>query len=111
MFVIFALSNPDPEIFPPDALKAGARIVTTGRSDFPNQINNAVVFPSVLRALLDMRSKGLDEDTLVAASYAIASLVEGSHLKEDYIIPKINDPRILPIVTRTLKNAIKSQLK
>ena len=109
--VIFALSNPDPEILPPDALKAGARIVATGRSDFPNQINNAVVFPSVLRALLDTRSKGLDEDTLVAASYAIASLVEESHLKEDYIIPKINDPRILPIVTRTLKNAIKSQLK
>lgn len=108
--VIFALSNPDPEILPPDALKAGARIVATGRSDFPNQINNAVVFPSVLRALLDMRAKGLDEDMLVAASYAIASLVEPSHLKEDYIIPKINDPRILPIVTQTLKDAIKSHL-
>jgi malate dehydrogenase (oxaloacetate-decarboxylating) len=108
--VIFALSNPDPEIFPPNALKAGARIVATGRSDFPNQINNAVVFPSVLRALLDMRAKGLDEDMLVAASYAIASLVELSHLKEDYIIPKINDPRILPIVTQTLKDAIKSHL-
>jgi malate dehydrogenase (oxaloacetate-decarboxylating) len=108
--VIFALSNPDPEILSPDALKAGARIVATGRSDFPNQINNAVVFPSVLRALLDMRAKGLDEDMLVAASYAIASLVEPSHLKEDYIIPKINDPRILPIVTQTLKDAIKSHL-
>jgi malate dehydrogenase (oxaloacetate-decarboxylating) len=108
--VIFAISNPDPEILPPDALKAGARIVATGRSDFPNQINNAVVFPSVLRALLDMRAKGLDEDMLVAASYAIASLVERSQLKEDYIIPKINDPRILPIVTQTLKDAIKSHL-
>jgi malate dehydrogenase (oxaloacetate-decarboxylating) len=108
--VIFALSNPDPEILPPDALKSGARIVATGRSDFPNQINNAVVFPSVLRALLDMRAKGLDEDMLVAASYAIASLVEELHLKEDYIIPKINDPRILPIVTKTLKDAIKSHL-
>ena len=108
--VIFALSNPDPEILPPDALKTGARIVATGRSDFPNQINNAVVFPSILRALLDMRARGLDEDMLVAASYAIASLVEGSHLKEDYIIPKINDPRILPIVTQTLKDAIKNHL-
>jgi malate dehydrogenase (oxaloacetate-decarboxylating) len=58
-----------------------------------------------------MRSKGLDEDTLVSASYAIASLIEGSNLKDDYIIPKFNDPRILPIVTRILKNAIKSQLK
>jgi malate dehydrogenase (oxaloacetate-decarboxylating) len=108
--IIFALSNPDPEIIPSDALKAGARIVATGRSDFQNQVNNAVVFPSVLRALLDMRAKGLDEDMLVAASHAIASLVEGTHLKEDYIIPKVNDPRILPIVTRTLKDAIKSHM-
>jgi malate dehydrogenase (oxaloacetate-decarboxylating) len=104
--IIFALSNPDPEIRPSDALKAGARVVATGRSDFPNQVNNAVVFPSVLRALLDMRAKGLDEGMLVAASYAIASLVELSHLKEDYIIPKVNDPRILPIVTKVLKDAI-----
>lgn len=108
--IIFALSNPDPEILPSDALKAGARIVATGRSDFPNQVNNAVVFPSVLRALLDMRAKGLDEDMLVTASYAIASLVEKPHLKEDYIIPKVNDPRILPIVTKTLKDAIKSHM-
>jgi malate dehydrogenase (oxaloacetate-decarboxylating) len=108
--IIFALSNPDPEILPSDALKAGARIVATGRSDFQNQVNNAVVFPSVLRALLDMRAKGLDEDMLVAASHAIASLVEGTHLKEEYIIPKLNDPRILPIVTRTLKDAIKSHM-
>ena len=108
--IIFALSNPDPEILPSDALEAGARIVATGRSDFPNQVNNAVVFPAVLRALLDMRAKGLDEDMLVAASYAIASLVETPHLKEDYIIPKVNDPRILPIVTQTLKDAIKSHM-
>ena len=108
--IIFALSNPDPEILPSDALKAGARIVATGRSDFPNQVNNAVVFPSVLRALLDMRAKGLDEDMLVAASYAIASLVDRSNLKEDYIIPKVNDPRILPIVTKTLKDAIKNHM-
>ncbi|MDF0679871.1 MAG: hypothetical protein P0116_02780 [Candidatus Nitrosocosmicus sp.] len=106
--IVFALSNPDPEILPQDALKAGARIAATGRSDFPNQINNAVVFPSVLRALLDTRAKGLDEDMLVGASYAIASLVERPHLKEDYIIPKINDPRILSTVVKTLKEAIKS---
>jgi malate dehydrogenase (oxaloacetate-decarboxylating) len=108
--IIFALSNPDPEILPPDALKAGARIVATGRSDFPNQVNNAVVFPPILRALLDMRAKGLDEDMLVAASYAIASLVGVTHLKEDYIIPKVNDPRILPIITQTLKDAIKTHM-
>lgn len=96
--------------FPPDVLKAGTRIAATGRSDFPNQINNAVVFPSVLRALLDTRAKGLDEDMLVAASCAIASLVERPHLNEEYIIPKVNDPRILPIVIRTLKDAIKSHI-
>jgi malate dehydrogenase (oxaloacetate-decarboxylating) len=109
--IVFPLSNPDPEILPSDALRAGARIVGTGRSDYPNQINNAVVFPSVLRALLDTRAKELDEKMLVTASYAIASLVEKTHLKENYIIPKVNDPRILPIVTDTLKKAIESTLK
>ena len=110
--IVFGLSNPDPEILPSDAIKAGARIVCTGRSDFPNQVNNALVFPAVLRALLDTRAKGLDEKMLVTASYAIASLVEKTHLKEDYVIPKVSDPRILPIVTRTLKEAIgKTQLK
>ena len=109
--IVFPLSNPDPEILPSDALRAGARIVGTGRSDYPNQVNNAVVFPSVLRALLDTRAKGLDEKMLVTASYAIASLVENTHLKEDYIIPKVNDPRILPFVTETLKKAIESTFK
>src|SRR5581483_803429 len=74
--IVFALSNPDPEILPPDALSAGARIAATGRSDFPNQINNAVVFPSVLRALLDLRARYLDEEMLVAVSFAIAGLVD-----------------------------------
>ncbi|HET7147724.1 MAG TPA: NADP-dependent malic enzyme [Candidatus Nitrosopolaris sp.] len=106
--IVFALTNPDPEILPSDAVKGGAQIVCTGRSDFPNQVNNAVVFPSVLRALLDTRAKGLNEQMLVTASYAIASLVEDTHLKEDYIIPKVNDPRILPIVTETLKKAIRN---
>jgi len=104
--IVFPLSNPDPEILPSDALEAGARIIGTGRSDYPNQVNNAVVFPSVLRALLDTRAKGLNEKMLVTASYAIASLVEETHLKEDYVVPKVNDPRILPIVTQTLKEAI-----
>jgi malate dehydrogenase (oxaloacetate-decarboxylating) len=107
--IVFALTNPDPEILPSDALIAGARLVCTGRSDFPNQVNNAVVFPSVLRALLDTRAKGLDEQMLLTASYAIASLVEETQLNEEYVIPKVNDPRILPIVTQTLKKAIRSQ--
>ncbi len=104
--VIFALSNPDPEINPSDAREAGARIVATGRSDLPNQINNAVVFPSVMRALLDLRIKNLSETLLLSVATAIASLVDDIHLKESYIIPQINDQRILPLVTHSLKEAI-----
>ena len=104
--IIFALSNPYPEILPPSALDAGAKIVATGRSDFPNQVNNAVIFPSVIRSLLDLRVKLLDDNLMVNVAYAIANLVEGQHLKTDYIIPPINDPRILPVVTQTLRNVI-----
>jgi malate dehydrogenase (oxaloacetate-decarboxylating) len=104
--IVFALSNPDPEILPSDAMEAGARIVATGRSDFVNQINNAVVFPSILRALLDLRINTLSEDMLVSVASAIASIIDDNQLKDDYIIPKIDDPRIIQIVTDTLKNAI-----
>jgi len=106
--IVFALSNPDPEILPSDALQGRARIVATGRSDFPNQINNAVVFPSVLRVLLDIRAKTLSQDMLVAVATAIAGIVNDTHLREDYIIPKVNDPRILPTVTKALRDAIES---
>jgi malate dehydrogenase (oxaloacetate-decarboxylating) len=104
--IVFALSNPYPEILPPAALDGGAKIVATGRSDFPNQVNNAVIFPSVIRSLLDLRVKLLDENLMVNVAYAIANLVEIQHLKTDYIIPQINDQRILPVVTQTLKSAI-----
>lgn len=106
--IVFALSNPDPEILPSDALQGRARIVATGRSDFPNQINNAVVFPSVLRVLLDIRAKTLSQGMLVAVAAAIAGIVDDTHLREDYIIPKVNDPRILPTVTKALRDAIES---
>ena len=109
--IVFALSNPDPEILPPDALQAGARIVATGRSDFANQVNNALVFPSVLRALLDTRARLLDEEMLVAVGCAIASLVEDTQLREDSIIPKVNDARILPVVIRTIKEAIQKHME
>jgi malate dehydrogenase (oxaloacetate-decarboxylating) len=109
--IIFALSNPDPEILPSDALEAGARIVATGRSDFANQINNALVFPSVLRALLDLRIRTLSEDMLVAVATAIAGIVDTTHLKNDYIIPKIDDPRIIHIVARTLRDAIQRHIE
>jgi malate dehydrogenase (oxaloacetate-decarboxylating) len=109
--IIFALSNPDPEILPNYALEYGARIVATGRSDFPNQINNAVVFPSILRALLDLRANNLNEFMLVSVAYAIASIVEEVHLKDDYIIPKVDDPRILPIVTKTIKKVLGAHVR
>ncbi|MFN2434038.1 MAG: NADP-dependent malic enzyme [Nitrososphaeraceae archaeon] len=109
--IVFALSNPDPEIIPSSALKYGARIVATGRSDFPNQINNAVVFPSVFRALLDLRVNNLSEFMLVSVAHAIASIVEDIHLRNDYIIPKVDDPRILPIVTKTIKKVLGRHIK
>jgi malate dehydrogenase (oxaloacetate-decarboxylating) len=108
--IVFALSNPDPEILPPDALSAGAKIVATGRSDFANQVNNALVFPSILRALLDLRIRSLSEDMLVAVATAIAGIVDSTHLKSDYIIPKVDDPRIIHIVVRTLKDAIQRHI-
>lgn len=104
--IIFALSNPVPEILPADAIRGGAAIVGTGRSDFPNQINNAVVFPAIFRALLDLRIKNLDEDILIAVSKSIADLVDIKHLSKNFIIPKINDPRILPVVTNSVKDYI-----
>ena len=108
--IVFALSNPDPEILPSDASQAGARIVATGRSDFPNQVNNAVVFPSLLRSLLDLRAKNINEDMLAAVAYAIANLVDNKHLSEDFIVPKVNDPRIMPAVTQTLKEALMTHM-
>jgi malate dehydrogenase (oxaloacetate-decarboxylating) len=109
--IIFALSNPDPEIVPNYALQYGARIVATGRSDFSNQINNAVVFPSILRALLDLRASNLSESMLVSVANAIAGIVEDIHLREDYIIPKVDDPRILPIVTKTIKQVLSTHIR
>jgi malate dehydrogenase (oxaloacetate-decarboxylating) len=108
--IVFALSNPDPEILPSDALEAGARITATGRSDFVNQVNNALVFPSILRALLDLRIRTLSEDMLVAVATAIADIVDSAHLKNDYIIPKVDDPRIINIVNRVLRDAIQRHI-
>ena len=109
--IIFALSNPDPEILPSDAIEGGGRIIATGRSDYANQINNAVVFPSFLRALLDLRINAISEEMLVLVAFAIAGLVDSRHLKDDYIIPSIDDPRIIAIVTSTLKTAIHNGLE
>lgn len=109
--IVFALSNPDPEIYPAEATAAGARIVATGRSDFSNQVNNAVVFPSVLRTLLDLRARGLNESMLVAVATVIADLIDPVHLKEDFIVPKVNDPRIMPVVNNTLKEHMQQHIQ
>ena len=108
--IVFALSNPDPEILPSNASEGGARIIATGRSDFANQVNNAVVFPSILRALLDLRVTTLNEAILVSVATAIADIVDSHHLKFDYLIPKVDDPRIIHVVTDTLKNAIQKNI-
>ena len=108
--IVFALSNPDPEILPSYALEGGARIIATGRSDFANQVNNAVVFPSILRALLDLRITTLSEAILVSVATAIADIVDSTHLKFDYLIPKVDDPRIIHVVTDILKYAIKRNI-
>lgn len=84
--------------------------MATGRSEFPNQVNNEVIFHSILRALLDLRAKSLEEDTSVAISDPIASLVGDNRLNENYIIPNVNDTRILSIVTQTLKEAFRKHM-
>jgi malate dehydrogenase (oxaloacetate-decarboxylating) len=105
--IIFALSNPEPEIIPSEAIANGARVVATGRSDFPNQINNVSVFPSMLRVLLDLRVRTLSEDLLVAVARGIADLVEREHLHYNYILPPIDDPRILATVSDKLSEVVK----
>jgi len=92
--IVFAMSNPTPEIMPDLAKNAGARVIGTGRSDFPNQINNVLAFPGIFRGALDCRAKEINEDMKVAASYAIASLVDDSELCEEYILPKAFDKRV-----------------
>ena len=107
--IVLAMSNPTPEIMPDLAKKAGARVIGTGRSDFPNQINNVLCFPGIFRGALDCRAKEINEEMKVAASYAIASLVDDKELNEDYIIPFAFDKRIGQTVAKAvMEAAIKS---
>ena len=92
--IVFAMSNPTPEIMPDLAKAAGARVIGTGRSDFPNQINNVLCFPGIFRGALDCRAKEINDDMKIAAARAIASLVSDEELKEDYIIPFAFDKRV-----------------
>ena len=96
--IVFALANPIPEIMPEDAFKGGARIVATGRSDFPNQINNVLVFPGLFRGALMVRSKKIVEDMKIAAARALASLVSDRELNEKFIIPAVFDKRCAKVI-------------
>lgn len=103
--VVFAMANPVPEIMPDKALAAGAAVVGTGRSDFPNQINNVLAFPGIFRGALDVRASDINDDMKTAASYAIASLVSEDELSADYILPKAFDSRIAPCVAAAVADA------
>ncbi|NLX87700.1 MAG: NAD-dependent malic enzyme, partial [Clostridiales bacterium] len=103
--IVFALANPVPEINPDLAKEAGARIVGTGRSDYPNQINNVLAFPGVFRGALDVRATDINEEMRLAAAYAIAGVVAEEDLNDDYIIPKPFDPRVAPAVARAVAKA------
>ncbi|MCI6244975.1 MAG: NADP-dependent malic enzyme [Eubacterium sp.] len=103
--VVLAMANPVPEIMPDEAKAAGAKIVGTGRSDFPNQINNVVAFPGIFRGALDVRASAITENMKIAAAYAIASLVDDKDLNEDYILPYAFDERIKDTVARAVADA------
>ena len=104
--IIFAMSNPIPEIMPDEAKAAGARIVGTGRSDFPNQINNVVAFPGIFKGALEGRATQITEDMKLAAAYAIAGLVADEDLNENNILPEAFDPRVADVVSNAVKEHI-----
>ena len=103
--IIFAMANPTPEIMPDLAKKAGAAVVGTGRSDFPNQINNVLAFPGIFRGALDCRASDINEEMKIAASYALASLVDDDKLNADYILPEAFDSRVGKTVAKAVKEA------
>ena len=103
--IVFACANPTPEIFPDDAKAGGARVVSTGRSDYPNQINNVLAFPGVFRGAFDVRASDINEEMKMAAAQALASLISDDELNEDYIIPKAFDPRVGPAVAKAVAEA------
>ena len=103
--IIFACANPTPEIFPDEAKAGGARVVSTGRSDFPNQINNVLAFPGIFRGTFDVRASDINEEMKVAAAEALASLISDEELNEDYIIPAAFDERVGPAVAKAVADA------
>ncbi|MDO4487790.1 MAG: malic enzyme-like NAD(P)-binding protein [Eubacteriales bacterium] len=103
--IVFACANPTPEIFPEEAKEAGAAVISTGRSDYPNQINNVLAFPGIFRGTFDVRAKDINEDMKMAASLALANLITDEELSADYIIPKAFDKRVGPTVAKAVAEA------
>ena len=103
--IIFACANPTPEIFPADAKAGGARVIATGRSDFPNQINNVLAFPGIFRGAFDVRASDINEEMKMAAAQALADLIGEEELCEDYIIPAAFDKRVGPVVAKAVAEA------
>ena len=106
--IIFACANPTPEIFPDDAKAGGARVVSTGRSDYPNQINNVLAFPGIFRGAFDVRASDINEEMKMAAAKALADLISDEELSADYIIPKAFDPRVGKAVAAAVAEAARA---
>ena len=103
--IVFACANPTPEIFPDDARAGGAAVISTGRSDFPNQINNVLAFPGIFRGTFDVRASDINEEMKMAAAMALANLISDEELNADYIIPYAFDPKVGPAVARAVAQA------
>ena len=106
--IIFACANPTPEIFPEAAKAGGAKVVSTGRSDYPNQINNVLAFPGVFRGAFDVRASDINEEMKVAAAMALANLISDEERSEDYIIPRALDPRVAEAVSKAVAEAARA---
>jgi malate dehydrogenase (oxaloacetate-decarboxylating) len=106
--IIFACANPVPEIYPDEAKAGGARVISTGRSDFPNQINNVLAFPGIFRGTFDVRASDINEEMKMAAALALANLITDEELNEDYIIPAAFDPRVGSAVAKAVAEAAKA---
>ena len=100
--IVLAMANPVPEIMPDAALEAGVKIMGTGRSDFPNQINNVLAFPGIFRGALDVRASDINDQMKIAAAQAIAQVIEPEKLAPDYIIPDAFDQRVAPAVAKAV---------
>ena len=106
--ILFACANPTPEIFPEDAKAGGAKIISTGRSDYPNQINNVLAFPGIFRGAFDVRASDINEEMKIAAAQALAGLISDEELSADYIIPKPFDKRVVPAVAKAVAEAARA---